>query len=118
MSRIAAVADPVTRNFDVEVEIPNPDRSLEARHDRLGRAGGRRPARPSRRSSRSPPSSREREGKEQFAVLVVDGAGANTRARRREVELGDVVGNRVAVTRGLSGGEQVVTTGAIDGHRR
>jgi multidrug efflux system membrane fusion protein len=38
----------------------------------------------------------------------------------RQVELGDVVGNRVAVTTGLAGGERVVTTGAsmvIDGER-
>ena len=57
VSRIAAVADSVTRNFDVEVEIPNPDRlwkpgmiaSVELK------AGGR----PRRRSPccRSPPSS-------------------------------------------------------------
>ena len=58
--------------------------------------------------------------KEQFAVMVVDGAGTSTRARIRDVVLGDVVGNRVAVTQGLNRGEQVITTGAtmvIDGER-
>jgi multidrug efflux system membrane fusion protein len=36
------------------------------------------------------------------------------------VELGEVAGNRVAVTRGLSAGERVITTGAAlvaDGER-
>jgi multidrug efflux system membrane fusion protein len=58
--------------------------------------------------------------KQQFAVMVVDGAGKNTRARIRDVVLGDVVGNRVAVTQGLNRGEEVITTGAtmvIDGER-
>ena len=31
VSRIAAIADSVTRNFDVEVEIPNPDRLWKPR---------------------------------------------------------------------------------------
>jgi multidrug efflux pump subunit AcrA (membrane-fusion protein) len=59
-------------------------------------------------------------GADRFGVLVVDGAGAQTHATLRQVELGDVVGNRVAVTRGLTPGERVITTGAsmvVDGER-
>ena len=50
----------------------------------------------------------------------MDGAGAQARAKLRQVELGDVTGNRVAVTRGLAAGERVVTLGAsmvVDGER-
>jgi multidrug efflux system membrane fusion protein len=119
VSRIAAVADPVTRNFDVEVEIPNPDRlwkpgmiaAVELK------SGGSHATIPLLPLTAFVPSSKS---KEQFAVMVVDGAGANTRARARDVVLGDVVGNRVAVTQGLNRGEEVITTGAtmvIDGER-
>ncbi len=59
-------------------------------------------------------------GKQSFAVLVVDGDDANARAKLKAVELGDVVGNRVMVTRGLAAGERVITVGAsmvADGER-
>jgi RND family efflux transporter MFP subunit len=119
VSRIAATADPVTRNFDVEVEIPNADRRWKPgmiAAVELKSAGSHAaiPLMPLTAFVPSPTS------KEQFAVLVVDGTGANTRAKVRPVQLGDVVGNRVAVTQGLNNGEQVITTGAamvIDGER-
>jgi multidrug efflux system membrane fusion protein len=119
VSRIAAAADPVTRNFDVEVEIPNPDRlwrpgmiasvdvgSVEAR--------AAAPLLPLTAFVQGPG------GKDAFGVLVVEGDGANARAKLRQVGLGDVVGNRVVVTRGLSAGERVVVVGAsmiTDGER-
>jgi hypothetical protein len=53
VSRIASAADPTTRNFDVEVEIPNGDR-LAARHDRVQAIrASRTNATPSFRSPRS-----------------------------------------------------------------
>jgi multidrug efflux pump subunit AcrA (membrane-fusion protein) len=58
--------------------------------------------------------------KDAFAVLVIEGDGAGAHAKLRPVELGDVVGNRVVVTRGLTAGERVVTVGAsmiTDGER-
>lgn len=119
VSRIAAAADPATRNFDVEVEIPNPDRLWKPGMIAavgLSGAAGQRPAPmlPLTAFVQGPG------GGDRFGVMVVDGAGADTRAKLREVELGDVVGNRVAVVKGLSGGERVVTTGAsivVDGER-
>jgi multidrug efflux system membrane fusion protein len=51
-------------------------------------------------------------GKDKFAVMVADGTTPSAHVKRREVELGDVVGNRVAVTHGLSAGERVITMGA------
>ncbi len=119
VSRIAAVADPSTRNFDVEVEIPNADRlwkpgmiaSVELRGD-----GDRSPAPllPLTAFVQAPG------GKDAFGVLVVEGDGANARVKLRPVQLGDVVGDRVAVTRGVAAGERVVTVGAsmvVDGER-
>ena len=119
VSRIAAVADSVTRNFDVEVEIPNPDRlwkpgMIAAVQLKSGGSHAPTPLLPLTSFVPSPTS------KEQFAVLVIDGAGGAPRAKVRDVSLGDVVGNRVAVTQGLNRGEQVITTGAamvIDGER-
>ena len=39
-------------------------------------------------------------------------AGAGTTARARDVSLGGISGNRVAVTAGLEAGERVIVTGA------
>jgi RND family efflux transporter MFP subunit len=119
VSRIASQADPTTRNFDVEVQIPNPDRlwrpgmiaSVE-----IGSVDPHAavPLLPLTAFVQGPG------GKDQFGVLVVEGGGANTRAKLRLVGLGEIVGNRVAVTRGLAPGERVVTVGASmvkDGER-
>jgi multidrug efflux system membrane fusion protein len=119
VSRIAATADQVTRTFEVEVEIPNADRLWKPGMIATVAMGGDS-------SQESPPVLpltafvQSPAGKDQFAVLVVDGSGANTHAKLRTVTLGDVVGNRVEVAHGLSGGEQVITTGATmvkDGDR-
>jgi len=117
VSRIAATADPVTRNFDVEVEIPNHERlwkpgMIAAVELKSGGGLAPIPLLPLTAFVPSPTS------KEQFAVLVIDGTKGGPRAKVRDVLLGDVVGNRVAVTKGLDRGEQVITTGAamvIDG---
>lgn len=119
VSRIAAVADPATRNFDVEVELPNADRvwkpgmiasvELNAAADQAAV-----PLLPLTAFVQGPG------GGDRFGVMVVDGDSANAPVKLREVQVGDVVGNRVAVTRGLTAGERVVTTGAslvIDGER-
>ena len=119
ISRIASVADPSTRNFDVEVEIPNAERSWRAgmiASVELGSAapGATVPLLPLTAFTQGPG------GKQSFAVLVVDGDDANARAKLKVVELGDVVGNRVMVTRGLAAGERVITVGAsmvADGER-
>jgi RND family efflux transporter MFP subunit len=54
----------------------------------------------------------------QFAVAVIQSNGDATVARLRQVELGEVIGNAVAVTKGVSAGERVVVSGAtllVDG---
>lgn len=47
-----------------------------------------------------------------YAVFSVEERGGKTVARRKDVELGSVFGNRIAVTSGLEEGERIVTTGA------
>jgi RND family efflux transporter MFP subunit len=111
VSRIASQADPTTRNFDVEVQIPNADRlwrpgmiaSVE-----IGSVDPHAavPLLPLTAFVQGPG------GKDQFGVLVIEGDGTNARAKLRQVDLGDVLGNRVAVTRGLAAGERVITVGA------
>ena len=117
VSRIAAAADPMTRNFDVEVEIPNPGREWRPgmiASVELSRAASRGPI------PMLPLTAFVGAPGDGFAVMVVQGEGPETRAALRQVELGDVAGNRVAVTRGLTPGERVITTGAsiiADGER-
>lgn len=120
VSRIASAADPVTRNFDVEVEIPNAERLWRPGMIASVELAGE----PPRPGATSLPLSAFVQapggGPDRFAVMVVEGEGAAARARVRPVELGDVAGNRVAVTRGLAAGERVITTGAsivADGER-
>jgi multidrug efflux system membrane fusion protein len=119
VSRIASVADPSTRNFDVEVEIRNPDRLWRPGMIASVAIGG---ADPQTAVHLLPLTAfvQRADGKDAFGVLVVEGDGADARAKLRAVELGDFVGNRVAVTSGLAAGERVVTIGASminDGER-
>jgi RND family efflux transporter MFP subunit len=119
VSRIASVADSVTRNFDVEVEIPNADRiwkpGMIASVELSATAGQHPvPVLPLTAFVQAPG------GGDHFGVMVVETAGPDARVKLRQVALGDVVGNRVAVTSGLASGERVVTTGAsmvVDGER-
>lgn len=119
VSRIAAAADPVTRNFDIEVEIPNADRLWRPGMIVSVAIGNTNPQAAIPRlpltAFIAAPGVEAR-----FAVMVVEGDSSMTRAKLRQVEVGDVIGNRVAVIRGLTAGERVITMGAsmvTDGER-
>ena len=119
VSRIASQADPTTRNFDVEVSIPNEGRLWKAGMIASVQIGS---ADPSAAMPLLPLTAfvAAPGGKDTFGVLVVEGDGANARAKLRQVDLGEVIGNRVAIARGLTAGERVVTVGAsmiTDGER-
>jgi RND family efflux transporter MFP subunit len=119
VSRIAAAADPVTRNFDVEVEFPNADRQWKPGMIASVELGSVAPdaAIPLLPLTTFVPAGGERD---RFGVMLIDGDGQQTRAKLRQVTLGDVIGNRVAVVRGLTAGERVITQGAAmvkDGER-
>jgi RND family efflux transporter MFP subunit len=121
--RVTAVspsADAQSRVFNVEVTIPNPDRRLKA-----GMIASVEVAAPS--ADIEPGSAAvsvaavvKSPGPGGFAVFVADGPDDDAVARSREVTLGRISGNRVAVTTGLKVGERVVVSGAsllTDGDR-
>jgi RND family efflux transporter MFP subunit len=104
--RISPVADLKTRNFDVEVQIPNPHGELKVgmvASLQMAAESGTAPvlAIPLSAVVRSP---RTPDG---YAVAVVVGDGDQARAQIRDVTLGDMVGNRVAVTSGLRPGDRI-----------
>ena len=121
VTAIAPAADPQSRVFDVEVSIAN--KNGELRPGMIG-AVTLMPRTAAAAASAPRPLTvpltavvRSTVGG-QFAVAVVEQNGSNTVAKLRPVELGEVIGNAVAVTKGVSGGERVVVSGAtllVDG---
>ena len=125
VTAIAPAADPQSRVFDVEVSIANKDGQLRPgmigavtlmpRNDSSspdGAADAFRPLTvPLTAVIRSTTGG-------QFAVAVIQSNGDGTVAKLRQVELGEVIGNAIAVTKGVAAGERVVVSGAtllVDG---
>lgn len=116
---IAPSADPVSRVFDVELVIGNRDDRLKpgmigsvevpvAEGAPVVVAG----------TAAVPLSAVIRGASGGYAVFVVDATGNSPVVRQRDVLLGDVQGNTIAVTSGVRAGEQVVVMGAtllVDG---
>jgi len=117
---IAPAADPRTRVFDVEVALRNPANLL-----RIGMICSLEVAGKEATQTRLPlvPINsviRSKLAPNGYAVYVVEGPTGRQICRLREIALGETYGNRVAVARGLSAGENVVTAGATvvqDGDR-
>jgi RND family efflux transporter MFP subunit len=121
VTSLAPAADPQSRVFDVEVTIPNRDGRL--RPGMIGTvaldkiASGAQPAAPPLVIPLSAVVKSAADGGK-YAVLVIDRKGDTDVARLREIRLGDVLGNGVAVLEGLRPGERVIVTGAsllVDG---
>jgi len=111
ISRMSSAADAITRNFDVEVAIPNRDRLLKVGMiGSLQLANGASEPRPS--SLQVPLSAivQAKDGK--YGVFVVSNSSAGEVASLRSVEIGTVNGTDIAVTSGLVEGDQIITTGA------
>jgi RND family efflux transporter MFP subunit len=114
VTAVAPVADAQSRVFDVEVTIPNAEGAL-----RPGMIGtvALGPDASAGAGSRGLPvvplgAIVKPAGGQDYAVLIAErGAGGDV-ARLRRIELGDVVGNSVTVTRGLALGDRIVVTGA------
>jgi multidrug efflux system membrane fusion protein len=122
VTAIAPTADPQSRVFDVEVTIPNTDGQL--RPGMIGTVAigtrGENAAAVTNRPLAVPLSAvvRSEPGSGQFAVLVVEKQAGGDVARVRRVELGEVTGNTIAVTKGVNAGERVIVSGAtlvVDG---
>ena len=109
VTRVGSSADPMTGTFDVEIEVA-PDgarfaRGLVARVSLAiadGSAGTMRTV---------VPVTAIVEAQGSAATVYVLDAGGRV-ARRRQVTVGPIVGDRVVITLGLASGEQVVTDGA------
>ena len=118
---IAPAADAQSRVFDVEVTIPNPEAQL--RPGMIGTvaiAQGGSPRASAERALAIPLTAivRSPAGDGQFAVMVVEKQHDTDIVRARRVELGEVVGNLIAVRHGVNPGERVVISGAtllVDG---
>jgi RND family efflux transporter MFP subunit len=113
VTAVSPAADLETRVFDVEVTIPNADRRLKAGMIATVEVD------PGEASAIAPgvatvPVAAVVKSKQPggYAVFVAEGASATTIARPRDVALGPVAGNRVAVLSGVAIGERVVVSGA------
>lgn len=113
ISRISSAADTTTRNFDVEVAIPNRDHRLKVGMIGSLQLAQAQPEIDKRVSSLQVPLSaivQANNGK--YGVFVISKSGEANTARLRTVEIGAVNGTDVAVLSGLNAGEQIITGGA------
>ncbi len=111
ISRMSSAADAVTRNFDVEVAIPNRDHLLKV--GMIGSLQLSSEAGASQAPSLMVPlSSIVQPANGKYGVFVVSQSGAGDVARLRTVEIGSVHGTDVAVMTGLAAGDRIITTGA------
>lgn len=113
ITRVSPSADATSRMFEVEITIPNEEGKLKSGMIAavgLGSAAtAAAAAQPTVAMNAVVRPTGETEG---YAVFVVEDDGPRTVAHARRVELGDVVGSRVQVGGGLSGGERVIVEGA------
>lgn len=118
VTRIAAAADPRTRNFEVEVAIPNPEHALKP-----GMIASLQLAAPKAVAPPTPAvpiSAIVQSPSGSYGVFTVATDKGVSLARFHAVEVGEVHGSQVEIKRGLSNGETIITTGATvlkDGQR-
>ena len=111
ISRMSSAADAVTRNFDVEVAIPNRDHLLKV--GMIGSLQLSNAANETQSSSLYVPLSaivQSSDGK--YAVFTVADSNNAQIARLRSVDIGGVNGTDIAIIHGLSTGDRIITTGA------
>jgi len=111
ISRISSAADTITRNFEVEVAIPNRDHLLK-----VGMIGSLQFANAdgaSRTSALLVPLSAVVQAKDgKYGVFVVSNSSAGEVALLHSVDIGAVNGSEITVVSGLQTGEHIITTGA------
>ncbi len=111
ISRIASAADTTTRNFDVEVAIPNRDHLLKVGMiGSLQLAGGESETRAS--SLLVPLAAIVQAAQGTYGVYVVSSSAAGDVARLHSVQIGSVHGTDITVLNGLTAGDRIITTGA------
>lgn len=111
ISRLSSAADAVTRNFDVEVAIPNRDHLLKVGMIgslQLANADGR-----NRASTLLVPLSAVVQAKDgKYGVFLVSDSTSGEVARLHGIEIGAVNGTEISVINGLQAGDRIITTGA------
>jgi RND family efflux transporter MFP subunit len=115
VTAVAPVADSQSRVFDVEVTIPNAEGALRPGMIGTVALGPAVSAGPGSRGLPVVPLGaivKPAGTGQDYVVLVVEPAAGGDVARLRRIGLGDVIGNSVAVVRGLALGERIVVTGA------
>ena len=111
ISRMSSAADTITRNFEVEVAIPNHDHLLK-----VGMIGSLELAHAEGESQSSallvPLASivQAKDGK--YGVFVASSSSSGEVARLHSVEIGSVTGTDITVLNGLTPGDRIITTGA------
>jgi RND family efflux transporter MFP subunit len=111
ISRMSSAADTITRNFEVEVAIPNRDHLLK-----VGMIGSLQLVN-AESANRAPallvPLSSIVQAKDgKYGVFVVSGSSAGEVARLHGVEIGTVNGTEISVVNGLQAGDRIITNGA------
>lgn len=111
ITEIAPSANERSRVFDIEITVPNAANLLKPgmiASLALDPAGGNEPA------VLLPLNSivRSDNDKDGYAVYVTERNDGKTYARKRDIGLGSVYGNMIAVTEGLVRGEEVIVMGA------
>jgi multidrug efflux system membrane fusion protein len=111
VTRIAPVADPRTRVFDVELTVPNSDGRLKpgmiaSLTFEEGATPEPVPVIPLAAVVQPPP------GTSGYMVYVVGDASGKAVAKASMVQLGEALGDRIAVRQGLQAGQRVIVTGA------
>jgi RND family efflux transporter MFP subunit len=116
VTRVAAAADPTTGTFDVEIEIqPAGARFVRGLVAKVTLGLGEKS--PAAQSTVVPVSALVEASGSIGTVYVLDATGKI--AKRRQVTVGSIVGDRVIVEAGLEPGQQVITDGAAwltEGH--
>jgi RND family efflux transporter MFP subunit len=121
VTAVSPAADAQSRVFSVEVTIANPDRRLKA--GMIGTVVVPEASAPSIPAGAAtvPVAAIVKSSKAGgYGVFVADGPDDGATARGRDVTLGAIAGNRVAVATGLAVGDRVIVSGAsllVDGDR-
>jgi multidrug efflux pump subunit AcrA (membrane-fusion protein) len=111
ITSISPSADPLDREYTVELTVPNQNNALKAymiATVQLSTATQDNPTPTIPLSAIVHTNSRDG-----FSVYVLEPKGGTTIARLRTVKLGKLYGGRVAVTQGLSPGEHVAEDGGL-----
>jgi multidrug efflux system membrane fusion protein len=121
ITAVSPAADNQSRVFSVEVTIPNPERQLKAGMvATVEVAAAAAPDIPAGSPTVSVAAIVKSSRPGAFAVFLADGPDDAATARLRDVTLGRVSGNRIAVSAGLKLGDRVIVSGAsllVDGDR-